>query len=277
MRAYSDFFKTLHDEQGPTGYLGRGTHYSVLRAVVFHDRLGRLLLKGSFKNFVVVWDEDHDTRVMEPIEEIYQRGLLSSFLMFGERKGCFTAIVSDEFPVSEPALSGDVDELALSIRSSNCLKNANIVQIGDLVQRSEAELIRIPNLGRTGLNNITEALSQLGLKLRMELPEWTRLEFLNTEINTICQSLNDPWTSQVAAIGSDRNPIIGDNDEKVSLYLNNLEMLWQLGQEARRPENPPRRWSRTPPRFGAPVAHSDGNRPRWTTDLSEADRDPAFG
>jgi hypothetical protein len=76
MRSYSDFFKTLHDETGPTGYLGRGTHYSVLRAIVFHDPSGRVLPQGQFADFAVIWDEDHDTRVMKPIEEIYRRATI---------------------------------------------------------------------------------------------------------------------------------------------------------------------------------------------------------
>jgi hypothetical protein len=91
MQTYSAFFKTLHDETGPTGYLGRGTHYSVLRAVVFHAPNGAHLPEGQFADFAVIWDEDHDVRVIRPIEEIYRRGLLSSFLMFGEQRGLFTA------------------------------------------------------------------------------------------------------------------------------------------------------------------------------------------
>ena len=82
MQAYSDFFQTLHDETSPTGYLGRGTHCSVLRAVVFHDPMGKPLPEGQFTDFAVIWDEDHDTRVIEPIEEILSPcgGLLSSYL-----------------------------------------------------------------------------------------------------------------------------------------------------------------------------------------------------
>jgi hypothetical protein len=97
MRKYSDFFATLHDEQHETGdRFGRGTHYSVLRAIVFHDAEGAPLPKGKFCDFAVIWDEDHDDRVIEPIETIYFSGFLSSFLIFGERKGSFTAILSDD-------------------------------------------------------------------------------------------------------------------------------------------------------------------------------------
>jgi hypothetical protein len=93
MHIYSPFFQTLHDERRPTGSLGRGTHYSVLRAVVFHDENGRPLPEGRFCDFAVIWDEDHDERAIEVLEKIYFSGLLSSFLIFGERKAFFTGIV----------------------------------------------------------------------------------------------------------------------------------------------------------------------------------------
>ncbi len=65
-----------------------------------------------------------------------------------------------------------VDELELSVRSANCLKNDNIVYIGDLVQKSEAEMLRTPNFGRKSLNEIKEVLAQMGLHLGMEIPGW---------------------------------------------------------------------------------------------------------
>ena len=65
-----------------------------------------------------------------------------------------------------------VDELELSVRSANCLKNDNIVYIGDLVQKSEAEMLRTPNFGRKSLNEIKEVLSQMGLHLGMEISNW---------------------------------------------------------------------------------------------------------
>ena len=65
-----------------------------------------------------------------------------------------------------------VDELELSVRSANCLKNDNIVYIGDLVQKTEAEMLRTPNFGRKSLNEIKEVLTQMGLHLGMEIPNW---------------------------------------------------------------------------------------------------------
>jgi len=71
-----------------------------------------------------------------------------------------------------PNLLMRVDELELSVRSANCLKNDNIVYIGDLVQKTEAEMLKTPNFGRKSLNEIKEVLAQLGLGLGMKLDSW---------------------------------------------------------------------------------------------------------
>ena len=71
-----------------------------------------------------------------------------------------------------PALLKKVDELELSVRSANCLKNDNIVYIGDLIQKSEAEMLRTPNFGRKSLNEIKEVLAGMGLHLGMDVAGW---------------------------------------------------------------------------------------------------------
>ncbi|WP_374631951.1 DNA-directed RNA polymerase subunit alpha [Ferrovibrio sp.] len=75
-------------------------------------------------------------------------------------------------PEFNPNLLRRVDELELSVRSANCLKNDNIVYIGDLIQKTEAEMLRTPNFGRKSLNEIKEVLSQMGLHLGMHVPNW---------------------------------------------------------------------------------------------------------
>ena len=71
-----------------------------------------------------------------------------------------------------PALLKKVDELELSVRSANCLKNDNIVYIGDLIQKSESEMLRTPNFGRKSLNEIKEVLATMGLHLGMDVTGW---------------------------------------------------------------------------------------------------------
>jgi hypothetical protein len=71
-----------------------------------------------------------------------------------------------------PAFLTRVDDLELSVRTANCLRNDNIAYIGDLVQRTEAEMLRTPNFGRKSLNEIREVLAQMGLRLGLEVPGW---------------------------------------------------------------------------------------------------------
>jgi DNA-directed RNA polymerase subunit alpha len=97
---------------------------------------------------------------------------LSVFVNFEEpRKEVAEQKQAAELPFN-PALLKKVDELELSVRSANCLKNDNIVYIGDLIQKSEAEMLRTPNFGRKSLNEIKEVLAQMGLHLGMDIPGW---------------------------------------------------------------------------------------------------------
>jgi DNA-directed RNA polymerase subunit alpha len=72
----------------------------------------------------------------------------------------------------DPVLLRPVDELELTVRSANCLKAENIYCIGDLIQRTENELLKTPNLGRKSLNEIKEVLASRGLTLGMKLESW---------------------------------------------------------------------------------------------------------
>ena len=96
---------------------------------------------------------------------------LSLFVNFDEPK----EIIVREKP-TEPEFNKNllrkVDELELSVRSMNCLKNDNIIYIGDLVQKSEGEMLRTPNFGRKSLNEIKEVLQGMSLYLGMEIPNW---------------------------------------------------------------------------------------------------------
>jgi DNA-directed RNA polymerase subunit alpha len=96
---------------------------------------------------------------------------LSVFINFDEPSKVVHEDVRPELEFNA-ALLKKVDELELSVRSANCLKNDNIVYIGDLIQKSEAEMLRTPNFGRKSLNEIKEVLAQMGLHLGMEVPNW---------------------------------------------------------------------------------------------------------
>lgn len=81
-----------------------------------------------------------------------------------------------------------VDELELSVRSANCLKNDNIVYIGDLVQKTESEMLRTPNFGRKSLNEIKEVLQQMGLSLGLQIPNWPP-----ENIEDLAKKLEEPF------------------------------------------------------------------------------------
>jgi DNA-directed RNA polymerase subunit alpha len=96
---------------------------------------------------------------------------LQLFINFDEPRARSEEMQATELPFNRNMLR-KVDELELSVRSANCLKNDNIVYIGDLVQKTEAEMLRTPNFGRKSLNEIKEVLSQMGLHLGMEITSW---------------------------------------------------------------------------------------------------------
>lgn len=96
---------------------------------------------------------------------------LQTFINFEEPRAETHTEESEEIPFNRNLLR-KVDELELSVRSANCLKNDNIIYIGDLVQKTEAEMLRTPNFGRKSLNEIKEVLVNMGLTLGMEIPNW---------------------------------------------------------------------------------------------------------
>lgn len=96
---------------------------------------------------------------------------LGMFINFEEPQRLRSEEPRPELPFN-PNLLRKVDELELSVRSANCLKNDNIVYIGDLVQKSEQEMLRTPNFGRKSLNEIKEVLTAMGLSLGMSVPDW---------------------------------------------------------------------------------------------------------
>lgn len=95
----------------------------------------------------------------------------------------------EKLPFS-PHLLRKVDELELSVRSANCFKNDNIVYIGDLVQKTEGEMLKTPNFGRKSLNEIKEVLANLGLKFGMEVPGWPP-----ENIEELTKRYTDPYGS----------------------------------------------------------------------------------
>ena len=102
--------------------------------------------------------------------------LVEQLAVFAQLEGAdlpdFDAVMPRAGTPVDPILLRPVDELELTVRSANCLKAENIFYIGDLIQRTENELIKTPNLGRKSLNEIKEVLASRGLTLGMKLEGW---------------------------------------------------------------------------------------------------------
>ena len=112
---------------------------------------------------------------------------LQLFINFDEPRLMTEESRPAELPFNKNLLR-KVDELELSVRSANCLKNDNIVYIGDLVQKSEAEMLRTPNFGRKSLNEIKEVLAHMGLHLGMEISNWPP-----ENIEELAKRLEEPY------------------------------------------------------------------------------------
>jgi DNA-directed RNA polymerase subunit alpha len=160
-------------EDAPIGLIPVDSLYSPVRKVSYrveNTREGQILdydkLTMTVETNGAVTPEDAVAYAARIIQD-----QLSVFVNFEEPRKEEAASTAPQLPFN-PALLKKVDELELSVRSANCLKNDNIVYIGDLIQKTEAEMLRTPNFGRKSLNEIKEVLASMGLHLGMEVPGW---------------------------------------------------------------------------------------------------------
>jgi addiction module HigA family antidote len=91
--AYSDLFACLYDQNSPIGSFGRGAHYSVFRSVQWRDADGDPMDSVRVHDFAVIWDEDHDRRIINVVTALQMSGLLWPVLFIGERKGAITLVI----------------------------------------------------------------------------------------------------------------------------------------------------------------------------------------
>lgn len=164
-KLYSSLFTTVYDEKEPVGHLGRGTHYSILRATqsLNNSYQPQNLLK--IQDFCIVWDEDHDTRLIKVIEQLHIKNMLAPVLFIGERKGGVTVILDKQFYDRQSLLQPFIQQL-----------------------------------------------------------------------DEIAQDLDDPWCSEAGYMDLCSREVystalVNDTKDKVSVYLNNIDNLWNLGQK----------------------------------------------
>jgi len=160
-------------EDAPIGLIPVDSLYSPVKKVSYrieNTREGQILdydkLTMTVETNGAVTPEDAIAYAARIIQD-----QLQVFVNFEEPRKEEAVSAAPQLPFN-PALLKKVDELELSVRSANCLKNDNIVYIGDLIQKSEAEMLRTPNFGRKSLNEIKEVLASMGLHLGMEVPGW---------------------------------------------------------------------------------------------------------
>lgn len=96
-RTYSTILHCVYDEPEEYGHLGRGTHYSVFRVPEWFDITGNPVKNALQHDFAVLWDEDHDERIIPVLERLYVSGLLFPVQFIGERKGGISAILASKF------------------------------------------------------------------------------------------------------------------------------------------------------------------------------------
>lgn len=136
--AYSNFVSCIYDEPEPVGSLGRGTHYSIFRTAEWHDVLRYSLVVPQVHDFSVIWDEDHDTRVVQVIEKMYMKSLLSPVQFIGERKGMLTVIVAAKFYYGVDEASLTSYKRAIEKEASEVNGDSWSVELG-MFDRSETD------------------------------------------------------------------------------------------------------------------------------------------
>lgn len=157
----------------PIGYIPIDAIYSPVKRVavkVENSRVGQITNYDKLILEVETNGSVHPEDAVAYAARIIQ-DQLQQFITFKEPEEEDIGEVRSDLPF-EPNLLRKVDDLELSVRSANCLKNDNIVYIGDLVQKSENELLRTPNFGRKSLNEIKEVLGHMGLELGMNVTGW---------------------------------------------------------------------------------------------------------
>ncbi len=159
------------EENKSIGKLVLDASYSPVRRVSYFVESARVEQRTDLDKLIV---EIETNGVVEPEESIRTaaRILMEQLSVFADLEGTALPVEHQKAVQIDPVLLRPVDDLELTVRSANCLKAESIYYIGDLIQRTENELLKTPNLGRKSLNEIKEVLAARGLTLGMKLENW---------------------------------------------------------------------------------------------------------
>ena len=170
------------DEGGKTiGRIVLDASFSPVRRVSYAVENARVEQRTDLDKLVMEIETNGSTSAEEAIRTS-ARILVEQLSVFASLEGAEKSLDSGGSASAQhfdPILLRPVDDLELTVRSANCLKAENIYYIGDLIQRSETELLKTPNLGRKSLNEIKEVLAARGLTLGMKLESWPPAELEN--------------------------------------------------------------------------------------------------
>ncbi|MFC4159767.1 DNA-directed RNA polymerase subunit alpha [Chitinimonas lacunae] len=159
------------DEGRSIGAVPLDASFSPIRRVSYSVESARVEQRTDLDKLVM---EIETNGAIDPEEAVRYaaRVLVEQLSVFADLKGTTVEPEAPRAPQVDPILLRPVDDLELTVRSANCLKAENIYYIGDLIQRTETELLKTPNLGRKSLNEIKEVLASKGLTLGMKLENW---------------------------------------------------------------------------------------------------------
>ncbi len=160
-------------EDRPIGQLQLDATYSPVRRVAYAVEAARVEQRTDLDRLVIDIETDGTIDPEDAIRRsaTIMQDQLTAFVKLDETAGSEEVPETTEPPV-DPILLRPVDDLELTVRSANCLKAENIFLIGDLIQRTEVELLKTPNLGKKSLTEIKDVLATRGLSLGMRLENW---------------------------------------------------------------------------------------------------------
>ena len=172
-RGYEPADARRHDEEEdrPIGSLQVDSTFSPVYRVAYTVEAARVEQRTDLDKLII----DLETNGTIDPEEAIRRAatiLQQQLAVFVDLEGQAEAIVEEKEEAIDPILLRPVDDLELTVRSANCLKAENIYYIGDLIQRTEVELLKTPNLGKKSLTEIKDVLASRGLSLGMRLENW---------------------------------------------------------------------------------------------------------
>jgi len=176
-------------EDKPIGLIPIDAIFSPVKRVIYRVEQTRVGQRTDYDKLIIRIDTDGSIKPDDALAFAARimQDQFQQFINFEEPQVLDSKDSKEHITFSKYLLK-KVDELELSVRSANCLKTENIFYIGDLVQKSEGEMLKTPNFGRKSLNEIKEVLAHMGLGFGMTIPNWPP-----ENVEELARSIEDPF------------------------------------------------------------------------------------